>query len=123
MSEITKLTRGELEVLLDRLEGAGSHCIAESLTDNAWFECKIDDSEEAVEVRADHLLELVKHAKGIPSDLTHLDRVILANCVEASTWQCRGTDAQNVRGIKMLERLASKMISAGVAERIDVPRW
>ena len=118
--EVTKLTRGELEVLLDRLDGAGPDCVAESMTSGMWFECVVDASAEEVAKRAYSLLQLIKELHGIPAGLPYLERQVLINCVEASTWQFRGSAAQNAQGIKMLERLADKMISAGVAERIDV---
>ena len=119
MSETTKLTMGELAVLLHRLEGAGSHCIAESLKHEV-HEYTVFASIEEIENRADSLLQLIKELHGIPAGLPYLEREVLINCVECATCHYSGTNAENAITIRKLKGLAAKMITAGVAERIDV---
>ena len=118
--EITKLTKGELDVLLHRLEEV--ELVAESLTDEV-HEYTAFDSVEEVEKRAESLLQLIKESHGIPAGLPYLEREVLINCVECSTCHDGGTNTENARNVRKLKGLAAKMITAGVAERIDVKRF
>ena len=118
--EITKLTKGELDVLLHRLEEV--ELVAESLTDEV-HEYTAFDSVEEVEKRAESLLQLIKESHGIPAGLPYLEREVLINCVECATCHNGGTNAENARNVRKLKGLAAKMITAGVAERIDVKRF
>jgi len=120
MSEITKLTRGELDVLRHRLRV--KDCIAESLTREVHKYTGFHSVEE-VEERAYSLLQLIEKLHGIPGELPYLEREVLINCVECSACWYGGTKAANARNLRKLERLAAKMITAGVAERIEVKRF
>ena len=117
MSEITKLTRGERDVLFHRLQVGD--CIAESLTNEVHEYTSVEE----VEKRAYSLLQLIEKLHGIPAGLPYLEREVLINCVECATCWYGGTKSSNARNFRKLKGLAAKMITAGVAERIDVPRW
>ena len=120
MSEITMLTKGELDVLLHRLEEVT--CVAQSLVDEV-HEFTAFASVEEIEKKAESLLQLIKELNGIPGGLPYLEREVLINCVECATCHYSGTNAENARTIRKLKALAEKMITAGVAESIDVKRF
>ena len=112
------LTPSELEILLDRLEGAGGCCIAESITGG---DGPVYGSEGDIVERANYLVGVVKELRSIPFGLSALDKQILANCVEASVvLNCTDNVA---RAVRHLRGLRDKMVAAGVASQIDLPRY
>ena len=116
----TKLTPLEIEAMLDRLE---ADWIAEALTDSYPGEAPaVPDSPSEVEQRVARIVEAIKTTRCWPDALTYLDREILIDCVDGSTWQCRGRGTpETSKAVAVLERLAKKMIAAGIANRINVP--
>lgn len=119
----TELTRLEIEVLLDRLELDCGGCVAEALTDYcSGGEPFVPDNSIEVLERVARIVQALRITKCWPDALNHLDRAILVDCVDGSTFQCsRENPSEKARAIKVLASLAKKMIAAGIADRIYVP--
>ena len=117
-----KLSKIETEALLDRLELGD--CISQALTDYCEGETPaVSESLEEVWARCDQLATLIRSSRSIPVELTELDRSILSECVEGSTWHCHVDADQRAKQVRVLSRLALNLISAGVADQIYVPEY
>ncbi len=121
---VTILTNDELSAILDRLELDGGGCIAEVLcVYSEEGDPVVEDNPEEVIARTVFLAATLTKSRWLPTELTDLDKAILAECVEGSTCAVRCSDDPTLyrRWVKVLESLAEKLIAAGVADDIYVP--
>ena len=118
---MANFTAKQKAALLDRL--SQGDCIAQCLTDHADDETPPrPESFEVVEAVA--RLESYIGAFGcLPQELSDLDKAILIDAVEGSTWAATiAHDPAGCRGaIRTLEGAAAVLIAAGVADQITVP--
>jgi len=119
-----RLSPNEHAAIMDRLNLPD--CIASALTDAFPGEKPtVSDTYEEVLERAQHLAILVgANDRTIPPIFTDLDKAILVDAVEGSTYAARFESHQRKEqnaARRVLEMLAKKMIFAKIADEIDVP--
>ena len=115
-----KLTDRQELALLHRLELVD--CLAEVLSDDSEGPAKWTSA--TVEAAAWRLLAYLKKNHELPhGGVSELEKAILVDCVEGSTWVAGVTDLPQHRAgaIRTLRSLAEKMVKLGYAEEVDVP--
>ncbi len=117
------LTKGEHAAVLDRLNLPD--CIANALTDvSDGDQPPVPESVEEVEARVQHLHRLLDRAdRTLPTILSTLDRAILAESIEGSTWAAIVADEPALFRARrrVLQSAADKFVAAGIAPSIFVP--
>lgn len=123
-SDHVVLSPAEHAAIMDRLSLPEN--IAEALTDVAdGDEPPVPESHEAVAARVEILARLVGGTdRTIPPLFTDLDRAILVEAVEGSTYAA-GTESHETQRlaarVRTLRALARKMVAAGIADEINIP--
>lgn len=123
-SEHVMLTPAEHDAIMDRLNLPDA--IAEALTDAAdGDEPAVPESYDAVLERVGILARLIGGPdRSIPPLFTDLDRAIVVDAVEGSTYaagfESHERRERSVR-LRALQSLATKMIAAGIADEISGP--
>ena len=117
-----KFTSNQKNALLDRL--SLGDCIAQCLTDCSDGEEPLrPESFEEIEEAVARLESHIDRHSALPDVLTDLDKAILIDAVEGSTWAATiEHDPAGYRGaVRTLNSVAAILIGAGVAQSIATP--
>jgi hypothetical protein len=118
------LTLCEHAAIMDRLNLP--EAIAEALTDAAaGDEPSVPEGHDMVAGRVEILARLVgSQDRTIPPLFTELDKAILVDAVEGSTYAA-GFESherrERAKRVRVLNSLAQKMVAAGIAAAVEVP--
>lgn len=108
---VIALTPKQIEMLLDRLEGAGGSCICEALGIS-------EDALPAYEIAERDVIRQVKAGKVILRHLSELGLKILADAMDGSTWCALHDDGGTsacpaLRGARRTVEAAHRKLSRG----------
>jgi hypothetical protein len=80
----TRLTKLEATILQHRLEVPDA--VIDSLTDDIDDDSQLEKMMHSVASSVDLLFESIQSTKAIPDSLSDVDKLVLRNCIEASTY-------------------------------------